>query len=471
MDFEFETTRTGLANAFAAAGAELLAYQPLVSTAVAPIPDTQPQKYAVAGTLPGILQMAGKMMGEDAVEKPTGDLTDEQIESSAKAIYNLLPPCQGVSAKDYPWQPGGNSMKQDEARRYARAAIAAHLARQPKAEQPVTAVPPADVIAATIAKLKPDVPDDVTIGPDGALFRRGYRAAIADVLAILDKQAAPTALTEAGSVADVDSVDTVEFGNLLGKVCDASNAECSTEEEWREAYAALIDHIHDWADHARRATLAAYLARQAQAEPVYSLPEAGLWMTMESRSRLAAGGNGKGAVPVHGKRSATATIPLYTAEQMREALRASVAPAGVPTDDEVFAAHNIGFAAGLEKGRREGAQNAEAIRNQALEEAAKACVEIGNDWLDVGDVNKEYAAEYLAKHIRSLKGQPCAQNAPDDVREAVARAIWNIRRDEEDRCDMELEDMAEDHPVWAEADAAIRALQTGSANTQEGGAA
>jgi len=69
MDFEFETARTGLANAFAAAGAELLAYQPLVSTAVAAIPDTQPQKYAIAGTLPGILQMAGKIMGEE------GDLT------------------------------------------------------------------------------------------------------------------------------------------------------------------------------------------------------------------------------------------------------------------------------------------------------------------------------------------------------------------------------------------------------------
>ncbi len=37
------------------------------------------------------------------------------------------------------------------------------------------------------------------------------------------------------------------------------------------------------------------------------------WMTRESQHRLAAGGNCKGAVPVHGKRSATATIPLYAA--------------------------------------------------------------------------------------------------------------------------------------------------------------
>lgn len=69
MDFEFETTRTTLANAFAAAGAELLNYMG-ASAAQAAIPDTQPQKYAIAGTLPGILQMAGKMMGEEGAEQP-----------------------------------------------------------------------------------------------------------------------------------------------------------------------------------------------------------------------------------------------------------------------------------------------------------------------------------------------------------------------------------------------------------------
>lgn len=43
--------------------------------------------------------------------------------------------------------------------------------------------------------------------------------------------------------------------------------------------------------------------------------------------------------------------------------------------------------------------------------------------------------------------------------EAVARAIWCIRREEEDRCDMELEDMGDDHSVWLEAQAAIDALR------------
>lgn len=47
----------------------------------------------------------------------------------------------------------------------------------------------------------------------------------------------------------------------------------------------------------------------------------------------------------------------------------------------------------------------------------------------------------------------------DKMREAVARAIWNIRREEEDRCDMEIEGMGAGHSVWAEADAAIEAMR------------
>ncbi|WP_420213465.1 hypothetical protein ACN8ZM_40340 (plasmid) [Burkholderia aenigmatica] len=41
--------------------------------------------------------------------------------------------------------------------------------------------------------------------------------------------------------------------------------------------------------------------------------------------------------------------------------------------------------------------------------------------------------------------------------ERIARAIWAIRRVDEDRCDMELEDMGESHAVWREA-RAIHAL-------------
>lgn len=43
--------------------------------------------------------------------------------------------------------------------------------------------------------------------------------------------------------------------------------------------------------------------------------------------------------------------------------------------------------------------------------------------------------------------------------ETVARAIWNRLREDEDRCDMELEDMGGRHPVWDYARAAIAAMQ------------
>lgn len=45
------------------------------------------------------------------------------------------------------------------------------------------------------------------------------------------------------------------------------------------------------------------------------------------------------------------------------------------------------------------------------------------------------------------------------TRESVARAIWGVRREYEDRCDMELEGMGESHPVWDEADAVLAAAE------------
>lgn len=46
----------------------------------------------------------------------------------------------------------------------------------------------------------------------------------------------------------------------------------------------------------------------------------------------------------------------------------------------------------------------------------------------------------------------------DKARELIAAAIWSVRRESEDRCDMELEDMGAGHPVWDEADAVLEAL-------------
>jgi len=76
--------------------------------------------------------------------------------------------------------------------------------------------------------------------------------------------------------------------------------------------------------------------------------------------------------------------------------------------------------------------------------------------------NKKDVAALIA-HIdgRTATSAPGTPEAPadDDLLEKVARAIWNVRREEEDRCDMELEDMGDDHPVWDEAEAAVAAIQ------------
>ncbi|MCF1487557.1 hypothetical protein LZ838_09305 [Pseudomonas sp. AA27] len=46
----------------------------------------------------------------------------------------------------------------------------------------------------------------------------------------------------------------------------------------------------------------------------------------------------------------------------------------------------------------------------------------------------------------------------DEMREEVAEAIWDVRRDHEDRCDQELKELGKDHPVWEEADSVITTL-------------
>jgi hypothetical protein len=62
--------------------------------------------------------------------------------------------------------------------------------------------------------------------------------------------------------------------------------------------------------------------------------------------------------------------------------------------------------------------------------------------------------------LKSAISQPAAPRVVStqaDV-ENVARAIWNIRREAEDRCDVEVEDLRKDHSVWLEARAALESL-------------
>lgn len=52
-------------------------------------------------------------------------------------------------------------------------------------------------------------------------------------------------------------------------------------------------------------------------------------------------------------------------------------------------------------------------------------------------------------------------------RENMARAIWNVMREYEDRCDIDLEEMGEKHHVWEIADAAIAASSEQQAAQQD----
>jgi hypothetical protein len=104
--------------------------------AAAPTPPAS-QKYAVAGTLKGILSMAGKMMGEDGAEHPTGDLTDEQIKKVAhEAVKSGALSWTGFEEDERGFYtvPSLSPFHYQFARSIARAAIAAHLARQAQAE-------------------------------------------------------------------------------------------------------------------------------------------------------------------------------------------------------------------------------------------------------------------------------------------------------------------------------------------------
>lgn len=113
-----------LANAFATAGAELMEYMG-VSSALAAIPNTEPPQYVVAGTL----QMIAKVLPKgSAAERPTGDLTDEQINE----MYEEATSYQLVD-EDY----AGVRLF---VRAIERAAIAAHLERQAQAEPATSAL-------------------------------------------------------------------------------------------------------------------------------------------------------------------------------------------------------------------------------------------------------------------------------------------------------------------------------------------
>lgn len=69
-------------------------------------------------------------------------------------------------------------------------------------------------------------------------------------------------------------------------------------------------------------------------------------------------------------------------------------------------------------------------------------------------LRNEFCAGWHAAMKSQADSQPKALTA-----EQIARAIWSIRREDEDRCDMELEDMSKGHSVWKEAAAVLALLE------------
>jgi len=280
MDFEFETKRTYLANAFAAAGAELLGYLAITDTAVAAISDTQPQKYAVAGTLNGILSMAGKMMGEDGVTGLEGLTRWEPRGSRSSATGALMHPSEDGTwlhvedvelllaapaavehpTGDLPPLPWGDDFEawleplrqKDVASAmhdYARAAIASNIASQPTGD--LTDEQITDIACAKFIGYDPlDVID----------FARAIaRAAIA---------------ARQSQQADRDEAASVDLHNAIMNI-PAKVPESCARHELSLAY--KIGHRDARHVAAELALEGAHLARQAQAEPVATEDINRLW--------------------------------------------------------------------------------------------------------------------------------------------------------------------------------------------------
>jgi hypothetical protein len=360
----------------------------------------------------------------------------------------------------------------------------AHLARQPKAEQPVTAVPPADVIAAAIRSIAEELELEASnYSGDFADVVTGCASALHDqaqALEVRAEGAAHTAAQAAGHSEPGLSI-AIAINRKLGEyvaankpallllndeemaallrfkeVCedfDAGGYDVPKEMMKRLAAIGVIEskgfgryQFTDFGDfvvarrpasHAPNATLAAsrdaesatsaaHLARQAQTNPVAVVDEGddGLFIDIiygPDGSPLKCGDKLYLAAPV----TPAGAQPGLT---MGEAFKAvggwmNGGELGYPSFGSMNAlwVYTVKMIRAYTEGQSAGAQNAEVIRNQALEEAALAAEKVQNDY-----------SEQQGGKWPELR---------DDAATGAGDCVT-----------------------------AIRALQTGSANTQEGDA-
>ena len=141
------------------------------------------------------------------------------------------------------------------------------------------------------------------------------------------------------------------------------------------------------------------------------------------------------------------TIPLYARPVPAEPVNArlldvAVWPAGYCRDPNGKMSIPAGKEEDFNFGYDVGFQEAWEILNSAISAAGKSPTSQQERLLqDMHDAGRE---------IDRVMAES-APKAPQVDFEAIARAIWNVRREGEDRCDMELEDLGTDHSVWEEA--------------------
>ncbi len=75
-----------------------------------------------------------------------------------------------------------------------------------------------------------------------------------------------------------------------------------------------------------------------------------------------------------------------------------------------------------------------------------------------GSVQRCTAVDEHRAKLEARKPLPLSDDDRLRLRSDVARAIWDVMREHEDRCDHALEDVEPKHQVWDCADAAIKAM-------------
>jgi hypothetical protein len=435
-----------------------------------------------------------------AVEHPTGDLTDEQIsEIMAKYSRFLAPGLYSQTDFDCPEDMIGF------ARAIARAAIAAHLARQPKAEQPVTAVPPADVIAAAFEDWYDSQIDQGRINQHDvrSVARQAWRAARAE-------GAAPTAAQAAGrSVADL-AAEAEKLAPILRGMCEGGGEERDVDiydvdyqpgdgDVFVTRAADLLDDVVRLAaSHAPHATLAASRDAESATSDAHlaNQPKAEQLVIRTWQERAVELGE-KALDPKTAYGLLQAEIDELRDHLARQAQAEPKCKCGNTMDVCAVTSCENATDTGLVPVAPAGAQNAEAIRNQAAPEPiecwsrdeedfhARSLCELldSHDDLKPGDtvwvgegvhpeperlVNEDAIIEHISEQAYDIGGEYADDYpdvTPEQAKELESLVAGWIKR----ACPPTFYTVENIKPYVLTHEDFSGALQTGSANTQKGG--